>query len=179
MNTIDAMKQALEALDTCCPSITRLAAYTEAKDNLRTAIAELEKVEPVAWVKLNDESDFTFQKPVHEEGYQKLYAASIESKHWEITAKQLGKQLDECERERKEYKRRREELLRCDGYIFTVEKLHDGQMWRGQYLLPDSIVEGFIAQDKMIENIVRDFLEKAGRSVALAKVGAGKTGEGS
>ena len=72
----EVVKQVLTTLEGSHPSFgIHTEMWSKSVTALRSALDDVENVEPVAWVKLNDESDFTFQKPMHEGGYQKLYAA--------------------------------------------------------------------------------------------------------
>jgi hypothetical protein len=65
--TIEAMKQALEALENTTPTgfnMERDKQFYAAITALRTAIAEAEKQEPVAWYdSISGWTDFTFYKP--------------------------------------------------------------------------------------------------------------------
>ena len=86
MNVLETMKQALEALESCdwndndFPDDTQYFdrfAVCEAATNLRAAIAELEKVEPVAWHGITGDYGFAFLSFQEQPGMTPLYAAPV------------------------------------------------------------------------------------------------------
>ena len=90
--SISAMKQALEALeleDLACryekdPTPEHIA---DAITALRTAIAEAEKQEPVAWQGLHDQTDLYYRKPPQTD-VRPLYTAPVMSeKHGDFLTK--------------------------------------------------------------------------------------------
>jgi len=87
--SIEAMKQALEALDSDNPDIQLRAAIA-----LRTAIAEAEKQEPVAWIKRSEKGNIIDLLNEPDDGAEPLYTTpQPQQDAWKNAAIRLGEEL--------------------------------------------------------------------------------------